>query len=88
MAGTWTDKDGDALTIEQSGTAFTVTRWSFAGFLGAAGTLAAGRVAFDYHTRDIPLGSCAGTLSASGNEAVLACDEPGNSYRQVLRRAG
>ena len=87
LAGAWTDKDGDELVIVQTGSDFAVTRWSFAGFVKADGSLADRAVQLDYRT-DTANGKCKGELAADGRTVTLACAEPGNSYAQVLRRPG
>lgn len=86
LAGAWTDKDGDALVIVQTGSDFAVTRWSFAGFVKADGSLADRAVQLDYRT-DTTKGQCKGELASDGRTITLACEEPGNSYAQVLKRA-
>lgn len=86
LAGAWTDKDGDALVIVQTGHDFAVTRWSFAGFVKADGSLADRVVQLDYRT-DTTTGQCKGELAADGLTVTLACKELGNSYAQVLKKA-
>ncbi|PZN93169.1 MAG: hypothetical protein DCF31_13610 [Alphaproteobacteria bacterium] len=85
LAGAWTDKDGDALVIVQTGSNFAVTRWSFAGFVSATGTITGRDVRFDYRT-DTASGQCSGELAGDGRSVTLACEEPGNSYAQRLKR--
>ncbi|WP_426168716.1 hypothetical protein [Sandarakinorhabdus sp. DWP1-3-1] len=85
LAGTWTDKDGDALVIVQTGSNFAVTRWSFAGFVSAGGTVIGRDIQLDYRT-DSVAGHCSGALAGDGRSVTLACTEPGNSYAQTLTR--
>jgi hypothetical protein len=88
IAGAWTDKDGDALVIVAQGQGrFTVPRWSFDGFVSAAGSVAGPTVSYRYRTKTAA-GSCEGAFSADGKTITLACEEPGLSYAQTLTRAG
>jgi hypothetical protein len=87
IAGSWTDKDGDALVIVPHGQGrFTISSWSFDGFVSAEGMAAASTVSYSYRTKTAQ-GRCEGAFAADGASIVLSCEEPGLRYAQTLKRA-
>lgn len=88
IGGAWIDKDGDALVIMPGfGNRFTISRWSFDGFVAADGVVDGDAVRLHYVTRTLS-GTCDGSLAADRRSITLACEEPGNRFAQTLRRGG